>query len=288
MATKKVEEKKKETKKKDKVVEAKVVCDKCNKEYLATLDRCPKCGYSEKDKKSFYEDESNEDFEEYDDEDEVVVEKPKKEKKQEKTKEKTKEKVLDKKEEKAMKKELKKEKKYKVDTFYEQNEDLFSLIKIIIAVVLLVGVVYLVVAFINGDMKKDEGKEEEKPVVEIQNEKILGSSIFTKADKEYFVLVYDGSSVWADFYVMMYENYKSVENEDKLPMYWVDLSDGLNADIVAKPEEESNPQATKYSELRIKTPTLIRVKEGKIRRYYEGERVETKIAELIEEYSKTE
>lgn len=288
MATKKVEEKKKETKKKDKVVEAKVVCDKCNKEYLATLDRCPKCGYSEKDKKSFYEDESNEDFEEYDDEDEVVVEKPKKEKKKEKKQEKTKEKVLDKKEEKAIKKELKKEKKYKVDTFYEQNEDLFSLIKIIIAVVLLVGVVYLVVAFINGDMKKDEGKEEEKPVVEIQNEKILGSSIFTKADKEYFVLVYDGSSVWADFYVMMYENYKSVENEDKLPMYWVDLSDGLNADIVAKPEEESNPQATKYSELRIKTPTLIRVKEGKIRRYYEGERVETKIAELIEEYSKTE
>lgn len=284
MATKKVEEKKKETKKKDKVVEAKVVCDKCNKEYLATLDRCPKCGYSEKDKKSFYEDENDEDFEEYDDEDEVVVEKTKKEKKQEKTKEK----VLDKKEEKAMKKELKKEKKYKVDTFYEQNEDLFSLIKIIIAVVLLVGVVYLVVAFINGDMKKDEGKEEEKPVVEIQNEKILGSSIFTKADKEYFVLVYDGSSVWADFYVMMYENYKSVENEDKLPMYWVDLSDGLNADIVAKPEEESNPQATKYSELRIKTPTLIRVKEGKIRRYYEGDRVETKIAELIEEYSKTE
>ena len=283
MATKKVEEKKKEIKKKDKVVEAKVVCDKCNKEYLATLDRCPKCGYSEKDKKSFYEDENDEDFEEYDDEDEVVVEKPKKEKKQEKTKEK----VLDKKEEKAMKKELKKEKKYKVDTFYEQNEDLFSLIKIIIAVVLLVGVVYLVVAFINGDMKKDEGKVEEKPVVEIQNEKILGSSIFTKSDKEYFVLVYDGSSVWADFYVMMYENYKSVENKDKLPMYWVDLSDGLNADIVAKPEEESNPQATKYSELRIKTPTLIRVKEGKIRRYYEGDRVETKITELIEEYSKT-
>ena len=283
MATKKVAEKKKEIKKKDKVVEAKVVCDKCNKEYLATLDRCPKCGYSENDKKSFYEDENDEDFEEYDDEDEVVVEKPKKEKKQEKTKEK----VLDKKEEKAMKKELKKEKKYKVDTFYEQNEDLFSLIKIIIAVVLLVGVVYLVVAFINGDMKKDEGKVEEKPVVEIQNEKILGSSIFTKSDKEYFVLVYDGSSVWADFYVMMYENYKSVENKDKLPMYWVDLSDGLNADIVAKPEEESNPQAAKYSELRIKTPTLIRVKEGKIRRYYEGDRVETKITELIEEYSKT-
>lgn len=284
MATKKVEEKKKETKKKDKVVEAKIVCDKCNKEYLATLDRCPKCGYSEKDKKSFYEDEAEEDFEEYDDEEEVVVEKPKKEKKQEKAKEK----VLDKKEEKAVKKELKKEKKYKVDTFYEQNEDLFSLIKIIIAVVLLVGVVYLIVAFINGDMKKDEGQEEETPVVEIQNEKILGSSIFTKADKEYYVLVYDGSSVWADFYVMMYENYKSVENEDKIPMYWVDLSDAFNADIVAEAEEDSNPKATKYSELKIKTPTLIRIKEGKIRRYYEGDRVESKITELIEEYSKTE
>ena len=137
-------------------------------------------------------------------------------------------------------------------------------------------------------MKKDDKKEEETPVVEIQNEKILGSSIFTKADKEYYVLIYDGSSVWADYYVMMYQNYKSVENDKKLPMYWVDLSDTLNLDIVAKADEQSNPQATKYSELRIKTPTLIRVKEGKIRRYYEGDRVESKITELVEEYSKTE
>ena len=52
MATKKVEEKKKvEKNKKEKVVEAKVVCDKCDKEYLASLDRCPMCGYSKKDKK---------------------------------------------------------------------------------------------------------------------------------------------------------------------------------------------------------------------------------------------
>jgi len=284
MATKKVEEKnkvkKKEIKKKDKVVEVKVVCEKCNKEYLASLDRCPKCGYSEKDKKSFYEDETNEDFEEYDDEEEVVVEKVKKEKVKETAKEK--------KNEKEIKKELKKEKKYKVDSFHEQNEDFFSLIKIIIAVVFLVGIVYLIVAFINGDMKKDDKEKEDTPVVEIQNEKILGSSIFTKADDEYFVLVYDGSSVWADYYVMMYENYKSVENDKKIPMYWVDLSDALNADIVAEPEEKSNPQATKYSELSIKTPTLIRVRNGKIRRYYEGNRVEEKITELIEEYSKTE
>lgn len=281
MATKKVEEKKKvekkETNKKEKVVEAKIVCDKCNKEYLASLDRCPKCGYSEKDKKSFYEEEDEEEFEEYDDEEEMVEEKPKKEK------DNTKEKKV----EKEIKKEMKKDKKYKVDSFYEQNEDLFSLIKIIIAVVLLVGVVYLIVAFVNGDFKKEEKEKEETPVVEIQNEKILGSSIFTKKDKEYYVLVYDGSSVWADYYVMMYDNYKSVENKEKLPMYWVDLSDTLNTDIVAKADEQSNPQATKYSELRIKDTTLIRVKEGKIRRYYEGDRVETKIAELIEEYSKT-
>ena len=285
MATKKGEEKKKvEKNKKEKVVEAKVVCDKCDKEYLASLDRCPKCGYSKKDKKSFYEDETNEEFEEYDDEDEVVVEK----KSKEKNKEAKKDKKLEKEVKKELKRESKKEKKYKVDTFYEQNEDLFSLIKIIIAVVLLVGIVYLIVAFINGDMKKDDKKEEETPVVEIQNEKILGSSIFTKADKEYYVLIYDGSSVWADYYVMMYQNYKSVENDKKLPMYWVDLSDTLNLDIVAKADEQSNPQATKYSELRIKTPTLIRVKEGKIRRYYEGDRVESKITELVEEYSKTE
>lgn len=281
MATKKVEEKKKvekkETNKKEKVVEAKIVCDKCNKEYLASLDRCPKCGYSEKDKKSFYEEEDEEEFEEYDDEEEMVEEKPKKEK------DNTKEKKV----EKEIKKEMKKDKKYKVDSFYEQNEDLFSLIKIIIAVVLLVGVVYLIVAFVNGDFKKEEKEKEETPVVEIQNEKILGSSIFTKKDKEYYVLVYDGSSVWADYYVMMYDNYKSVQNKEKLPMYWVDLSDTLNTDIVAKADEQSNPQATKYSELRIKDTTLIRVKEGKIRRYYEGDRVETKIAELIEEYSKT-
>ena len=75
-----------------------------------------------------------EEFEEYDDEDEL--EKVEKQKKEKKIKE---------------EKKSKKVKKVNVtgDSFLEQNEELFSFLKIIVVIVLLVGIAYFLFALIN-------------------------------------------------------------------------------------------------------------------------------------------
>ena len=266
--------------------EEKVVCEECGKEYLASLSKCPNCKDNKKDK---YDDEDDyeydEDFEEYDDEDEMeeeVVE-PKIEKK-----EKIKEKEEKVKEEKKPKK--KKRNNVTGDSFFEQNAELFSFLKILVVLVLLVGVVYLAVALVNGEFngKEEELEEVEEEPATIQNEKILASSIFNKKDKEYYVLVYDSESVWSDYYAMIYSNYVSIEDEKLIPLFWVDLGDSFNKDVVVKENESTNKKAQKASDLKLKTPTLIHIKNGKNVDYWEGDKATNKLMKMIDSYSKDE
>lgn len=304
MARKKVEETKEEL----------VVCEACGKKHLATLDVCPKCGYSVLDnKKTFYDEEDEEinvaaDEDEYDDDDEdlyeeeVILEKKEKtenkkvkeEKKKEqlqkeeiKKEEKQKEKAK-KEEKKAINKRIKnnKKEKYIVDrtSIVDQNEDLFNFIKIIICIILLVVIFYLIYAFASGEFKKDKDTTENEVVQTIQNEKILASSIFAKLDEEYLVLIYDTTDAWADYYTMVYEDYRLIDNEEALPIYVVDLSNKFNKDIIVGKDEETNPEAQNYSELKVSNPTMIRVKDGKLAKYYEGDKVVDKLSREINKY----
>lgn len=291
MATKKVEEKKKVEVKKN-------TCEECGKSYPKSLKECPKCGYSslKNFKNTFYDDEEDEEiveFEEYDDEDELESEENLSKNEEDDSADSNEEDLDDEEIEIVEKKEIKKKKnkqeKYisNKSSFMEQNEDLANLIKILIVIILLVGVVYVVVAFLNGEFKSDKDDSSDEEVVEesIQNEKILASSTFNKADKEYYVLFYDGSNEWAAYYSMIYDNYSSVEADDVIPMFWVDLSDKFNKDVVASKDDDTNPNAQKYSELKVSSPTLIYIKNGKKVKYYEGDKVEDKISRLIASYN---
>ena len=150
--------------------------------------------------------------------------------------------------------------------------------------------VYLILnetAFLNGEFKKDDSKTEENETVsEIQNEKILASSIFDKEDDEYYVLMYDGSTEWASLYSMIYSEYKYIE--DATPMFWVDLSDSFNKGILVTGDEETNSDAQEYSELKVMVPTLIHIEDGENVDYYEGEDVVEELKELIESYNEDE
>lgn len=314
MANKKVEEKnmknkkndikKVPAKKKEKIVEAVVeeemiTCEECGKKYLASLNECPKCGYSPiTSKKTFYDDE--EEFEEYDDEDEEIEEvkeevKPVKEeiKKTSKKEEKKEEKKPSKKDEKKSSKDLR-NKKVSIDSkksmLTDDSNDILSFIKIIVVIVLLVAVVWLIAAFVNKEFDNQETDKKEEPTATIQNEEILGTSIFTKADKEYYVLVYDGSedNHWGKYYAMLYSDYAYIKDEKKVPMYWVDLSDPLNKDIVAEDAKDVNKKPTKYENLSIASPALIRIKNGKLDKYYDGDYAVDKITRLIESFQEKE
>ena len=272
-------------------------------------------------KYSYDDEEEDDDFEEYDDEDyddedlyeeRVVVKKEKDTKKEEieeevvevktekvskkkekEDKKKKEEKIVkeekeDKKKKKDKKKQLKAEKYISKNAgLSDENEDIFNLIKIVIAIALIAVVVYLLVAFLNGEFKKDDTADKETETVsEIQNEKILASSVFNKEDKEYYVLMYDGSNEWANYYGMIYSEYKSIE--DATPLFWVDLSDSFNEGVLATGDEETNSDAQEYSELKVKVPTLIHIKKGKNVDYYEGDEAVDELKALIQSYKDEE
>ena len=242
----------------------------------------------EKDTKEEIEEETDETEEVEEVKAEKVSKKKEKEEKKKKAEKPVKEEKNKKDKKKDKKKQLKAEKYISKNSgLSDENEDIFNLIKIVIAIGLIVVVVYLLVAFLNGEFKKDEtDAKESETVSEIQNEKILASSIFNKEDKEYYVLMYDGSNEWANYYGMIYSEYKYIE--DATPLFWVDLGDSFNKDVVATGDEETNSDAQEYSELKVKVPTLIHIKKGKNVDYYEGDEAVKELKALIESYKEEE
>ena len=98
--------------------------------------------------------------------------------------------------------------------------------------------------------------------------------------------MYDGSNEWANYYGMIYSEYKSIE--DATPLFWVDLSDSFNEGVLATGDEETNSDAQEYSELKVKVPTLIHIKKGKNVDYYEGDEAVDELKALIQSYKDEE
>lgn len=97
----------------------------------------------------------------------------------------------------------------------------------------------------------------------ISYEKIIAGSILDKKDKEYYVAIADFSNNM--YYSSIISTYK--DKEDKLPIYYVDLSDELNKSIISN---EDNTKAKSVSELKVKDLTLIKVSNNKISKYITG------------------
>jgi len=142
----------------------------------------------------------------------------------------------------------------------------------------------------NLTFDKDEKEEEEEVVATIQNDKILASSIFTKEDEVYYVFAYDASedNNWAVYYTTLFSEYDVIEDKGKLPMFWVDLSDPLNKDVVAEKVEDENTKPGKYEDLSIYSPALIRIKNGKLDKYYDGDYAIDKLTRLIASFREEE
>lgn len=291
MATKKVEEKSKKTKSsslekgnnKSSENKSKKTVTPEHKEENVKKVVSSKDSLKEKDKakKNTYDEE----FEEYDDED-VTEEKEMEEEIEE-------EKVVSKNVEKKHK--PKKNKSITKDSFFEQNSELFSLIKILAVVVVIIVLVYFVTALLNGDLKSKEEQpgEDLEDVDELpatfDNSKMLANSIFSKKDKEYYVFAYDSSDSWGEnYYSVLNSDYTYIDDEKALPMFFIDLSDKFNSDYVAKDGENGNKKAQKVADLKLKNPTVIHIKKGKNVDYYEGDEATKFLEELIKSYQKKE
>ena len=149
--------------------------------------------------------------------------------------------------------------KYKSDTEIE----VYRFIKILIGVIIVVAGAYFIA---NAIDKKNESTKETATEVEISSTKIIVGSILNRPYDNYYVLAYksqDNESVVYETLLSMY-----LSKEKALKVYVVDLDNGLNKGYYS---EKGNPKATKIDDLKISSPTLIKVSKKKIAKYVEGQ-----------------
>ncbi|MCI8547557.1 MAG: hypothetical protein HFJ38_01570 [Bacilli bacterium] len=126
---------------------------------------------------------------------------------------------------------------------------------IVVIVFLIIALFYLLTVFI---LNKKEFVVNEN--VSIQYSKIIAGESFDKKDKDYIVFYYPLSE--HSDYTDIVSRYR--EKENHLPLYVVDLSEGINKSIVS---DEENISVDRIQDLRIKDSAIIRFKDGKVSDY---------------------
>jgi hypothetical protein len=133
----------------------------------------------------------------------------------------------------------------------------------IVVVLVIFGLVYLLTNFILKRSVTDYITKNNDTTT-LQYDEILSGQSFDKKDSEYLVLFFNTEE--DTIYQTLISNYQA--KDEHLPIYYVNLKNRMNQNCVS---DESNPNATSSSELKINGPTLIKFTENNITEYIEGE-----------------
>lgn len=146
------------------------------------------------------------------------------------------------------------------DNYFKFITTLAVLLLIFVISYLLIGIFFTK----EIDLKKDEEKSKEE--VSVDNQTIMIGQLLDQKEDEYYVLVYDFSDKLSSVpsWLSIYQ-----ENSDSLQVYKVDSSKKFNSKYIV--EENSNKNAKTISELKVISPTLIKVTKNEISEYIEGE-----------------
>ena len=137
------------------------------------------------------------------------------------------------------------------DVFFKFITTLVVLVLLGILVYFLIGVFYTKEIDFKSDNKKDTKED-----VTIDNSTITLGQIFDQSEDEYYVLVYD-------------VNDDKSSNNSKATIYKVDSKSKFNANYLTDDNSNTNPSS--YSDLKVKSPTLIKISNKKVSEYIEGE-----------------
>ena len=147
--------------------------------------------------------------------------------------------------------------------------------KLFVNIFVIVGVfaiIYLISAlFITKELdwfKKDKGNSEVSPV---SNDVILASTVFNQSEEEYYVYFYDFDEKQEDSAITSLVN--SSLNGSKV--YKVNTTSAMNNNYVS---DKSNKNAKTLSELKVVSPTLIKISGGTIKEYYEKDEITNKLS----------
>ena len=159
----------------------------------------------------------------------------------------------------------------KNNTKTEEKDGFYKFVTTVTAILLTLIACYLIIGIfitkeINFGKDKDEKETEEKSDVSIDNTTITAGQIFDQKDSSYYVAIYDFDSK-----VSAISSWISIYNgkEESIPVYKVDSSKKFNSSYIV--EKDSNTNPTSYSDLKIISPTLIKIENGSVTEYIEGE-----------------
>ena len=162
-------------------------------------------------------------------------------------------------------KEIKKQKRNYND---EEEKSLISRFVMTIGMVLLALVaLYLFVGiFITKSITfGDKAKEDDTKEVATDKTTILASQIFDQNEEEYYVLVYDPNDKVHDIEQFL-SLYKS--KSGSLVVYKVDSSKKFNSNYIVTEDSNRNPES--INDLRIISPSLIKISSKSVSEYNEG------------------
>ena len=146
--------------------------------------------------------------------------------------------------------------------YSETETEVYRFLIILGAVVIFIlGIYFITTKVVN----KNSSSNEETKETEISETAIIVGSLLNRPQKEYYVLAFKSSDNDNVVYQTYLSVYSSKENSKKI--YSVDLDNALNSKYYS---ESTNTKATKIDELKISSPTLIKVSDGHISKYIEG------------------
>ena len=162
---------------------------------------------------------------------------------------------------------LKEMKKQKNNYNTEEENSFISRFVMTIGVVLLALILlYLFIGiFVTKTISFNKDNEEVTNNTSIDQTTILASQIFDQNESEYYVLVYDPEDEVHDLnaFLSIYQN-----KGDSLKVYKVDSTKKFNSKYIVKSNSNKNP--INYSELKIISPTLIKISSRNVSEYIEG------------------
>lgn len=158
---------------------------------------------------------------------------------------------------------------------YNNDTEISKLIKLIIVVSLIVLIFYGLTVLVNQE------KEVENPdtPASIQYDEILIGNVLKQPNEEYYVMIYDDEDYDTSLYSTYLDLYK--QKDEAIRIYTSQLNNPLNQNFKA---EKSNLDISDISDLKVQSSTLLKINNGKIEEFYEGE----ELVEYLKEISKTE
>ncbi len=165
------------------------------------------------------------------------------------------------------KKALKEMRKQKRDYNSEEEKSFINRFVMTIGIVLLsLVILYLFIGiFITKTITFGNNETEEEETISIDTSTILASQIFDQREDEYYVLIYNPNDKVKDLssFLTIYSG-----KENAITVYKVDSSKKFNSNYIVTKDSNKNP--TSINDLKIISPTLIKITSKTVTEYVEG------------------